>query len=75
MNLLADKIELAKLLLETEDKSLIREIKVLFKKREIEFWDELPSFVKEEIKKSKEQTVNGLLTPHSNVMVKYSKYL
>ena len=75
MNLLADKIELAKLLLETEDISLIRDIKDLFKKREKQFWDELPHHIKEGIIKSKEEAAKGLLTPHTEVMQKYAKYL
>ena len=75
MNLHAEKIELAKMLLETEDKSLIKEIKALFKIREKNFWDELPHHVKDGIKRSKEQARNGLVTPHEEVMQKYAKYL
>ena len=75
MNFHVEKIELAKMLLETEDKSLIKEIKVLFKTHEKDFWNELPQHVKNGIKKSREQAKNGLVTPHDEVMKKYAKYL
>lgn len=75
MNLQAEKIELAKLLLETDDKSLIKEIKALFKSREKDFWDKLPQQVKDGIKRGKEQARNGMVTPHDEIMQKYAKYL
>ena len=75
MNFHIEKIELAKMLLETEDKSLIKAIKILFKAHEKDFWNELPQHVKDGVKKSREQAKNGLLTPHDVVIKKYAKYL
>lgn len=75
MNFHLEKIELAKMLLETEDKSLIKEIKALFKTHEKDFWNELPQHVKDGVKKSRKQAKNGLLTPHDDVIKKYAKYL
>ncbi len=39
MNIEAEKIELLKLILETEDEAIIQELKVVFKKQEPDFWD------------------------------------
>lgn len=75
MDLQTQKIELAKLLLETEDVSLLNEIKYLFIKRESDFWDELPQQVRDGINRGLNQAKEGLVTPHEEVMKKYVKYL
>ncbi len=75
MDLQAQKIELAKMLLETENTSLLEEIKALFVKHEKDFWEELPEHVQEGIKKSQLQAKEGILIPHEEVMKKYDKYL
>ncbi len=74
MDLQTKKIELAKMLLETEDTALLEEIKELFEKQEKDFWEELPETAKEGIKRSQQQAKDGLLTPHEEVMKKYDKY-
>ncbi|TZF86456.1 hypothetical protein FW774_05275 (plasmid) [Pedobacter sp. BS3] len=75
MDLQADKIELVKMLLETEDRDLIEAVRDLFKSRQEDFWPGLPVHVKKGIKKSKKQATCGLLTAHDEVIKKYSKYL
>ncbi|MBK0381364.1 hypothetical protein I5M32_00200 [Pedobacter sp. SD-b] len=75
MDLQTQKIELAKMLLETEDVSLLNEIKNLFVKRERDFWDELPKQVKDGIYRGLNQAKEGLVTPHEEVMKKHEKYL
>lgn len=57
MNLLAEKIQLTKMLLETEDKSLISEIKDLFKRHAQQ--DKLPQHVTEGIERGRQQLKNG----------------
>jgi hypothetical protein len=59
MNLQAEKIELVKLILDTEDKTLIGEIKNLFKSHEKDFWEELPEHVKAGVRKSQEELRSG----------------
>ncbi len=49
MSLEAEKIELLKLILETEDEAVVQEIKSVFKKNEPGFWNDLPDPVKESI--------------------------
>ncbi|MDB5123966.1 MAG: hypothetical protein JWP94_2095 [Mucilaginibacter sp.] len=55
MDIQAEKIELAKLILSTNDTGLINQIKSLFKNKEENWWDELPASVKRGINESIEQ--------------------
>lgn len=68
MDLQAEKIELVKLILDTEDMDLIGEIKSLFKSREKDFWETLPEDVKAGIRKSQEQLRNGQSVSFEDVM-------
>lgn len=67
MNLQAEKIELVKLILDTEDKNLIGEIKNLFKSRDKDFWETLPEQVKAGIRKGQEQFRNGDFVSYEEV--------
>ncbi|MBC8053116.1 MAG: hypothetical protein H7Y13_08625 [Sphingobacteriaceae bacterium] len=67
MNLQAEKIELVKLILDTEDKSLIGEIKNLFKSREKDFWEDLPEHVKAGIRRGQEELRNGKFIPFEDI--------
>ena len=68
MNLQAEKIELAKLLLDTEDETLVQQIRALFKSRKKDFWEELPEHVKKGVEKSREQAKNGQLIPFEDII-------
>lgn len=72
MDIKADKIELARILLDTEDEALIQEVKAVVKSHCDDFWDKLPAHVKEGIQRSRIQAAEGLLTPHEEVMSKYN---
>lgn len=75
MNIQAEKIELVKRLLDTDDESVIQEVKNVFASHEKDFWNDLPEYVKAGIERSRKQAEQGLLTPHDEVMKKYAKYL
>lgn len=75
MDIQAEKIELVKRLLDTEDEAVILEVKNVFESHEKDFWNELPEHVKTGIERSRKQAEAGLLTPHEEVMKKYAKYL
>jgi len=75
MNLQSEKIELAKRLLETEDESVLLQIKEVFESHDKDFWHELPEHVKAGIEQGRKQAAEGKLTPHDEVMKKYAKYL
>lgn len=68
MDLKAEKIELAKMLLDTQDETLVQQIRALFKIREKDIWDELPEHVKKGINKSRKQAQNGELIPFEDIL-------
>ncbi len=59
MDIQAEKIELAKLILSTDDTSLINQVKALFKKKEENWWEDLPASVKLGINESIDQANRG----------------
>jgi len=59
MDIQTEKIELAKLILSTNDTGLINQIKSLFKDKEEKWWDELPLYAKQGINESLEQADRG----------------
>jgi hypothetical protein len=68
MDLQAEKIELAKMLLDTEDEGLIQQIRSLFKSKTKDFWEDLPSHVKQGVQKSRQQAKDGQLIPFSQII-------
>ena len=70
MDLKAEKIELVKLILDTEDENLISKIMNLFKNRESDFWETLPNSVKTGIRKSQEELQNGQFISYEDVKKK-----
>lgn len=72
MDIQAEKIELAKRLLETNDELILQQIKDILEGVE---WSDLPDHVQAGIKRAQQQATEGLLTPHGAVMKKYEKYL
>jgi hypothetical protein len=68
MDLQAEKIELVKMLLNTEDETLIQQIRALFKTKSKDFWEELPEHVKQGIQKSRQQAKNGELISFDQVL-------
>lgn len=75
MDIQTEKIALVKRLLDTDDESVINQVKEIFENSEKDFWNDLPQHVKAGIERSRKQAEAGLLTPHDEVMKKYAKYL
>jgi predicted transcriptional regulator len=75
MSISENKIELVKLLLETEDLYILDQIKNIFENREKDFWLDLPEKIKEGISKSIGQAERGELIEHKEVLKKYQNYL
>lgn len=67
MDIQTEKIELAKLILNTNDIKLINQIKSLFKDKEENWWDELPASVKQGINESIEQANRGEFISYDEV--------
>jgi len=68
MNLQTEKLELAQLLLATNDKSIIEKVRALFKRSATATPDELPPDVIKGIEKSRLQAKEGRLKPFEQVL-------
>ena len=75
MDIQAEKIELVKLILSTDDTGLINKIKSLFKDKEENWWDELPLSVKQGINESIEQANRGEFISYNDVKREVSALL
>lgn len=64
----SEKIELVKLLLETESREVLDEIKAIFKKQGNDFYDDLPQHVKEDIEAGLKDIEEGRVYDHNWVM-------
>ena len=72
MNIQAEKIELTKLLLNTDNPSIIQSIKDIFKKANTsDFWDTLTFEQREEIKEASLEIENGQTTDYEEFMAKH----
>ncbi|MFO7720034.1 MAG: hypothetical protein R6W85_06305 [Gillisia sp.] len=72
MNIQAEKIELAKLLLSTDNPRIIQSIKEIFnKEKSVDFWDNLTSNQKKEIKKASSEIEQGKSTDYEILMAKH----
>lgn len=72
MNIHAEKIELVKLLLNTENPSIIQSIKDVFKQAESsDFWDGLSPEQQREIKEASVEIENGETTDYDAFMSKH----
>jgi hypothetical protein len=74
MNLIAEKLELAKRLLDVEDEGLLLQIKQVLDNDGKDFWDDLPENVKQGIERAKKQAAEGKLTPDDEVMAGLQKH-
>ncbi|MEQ8240843.1 MAG: hypothetical protein RIA69_16615 [Cyclobacteriaceae bacterium] len=72
MNIQSEKIELVKMLLETENPETIESIKEIFKKeKSADFWDDLSIDQREEIEKASLEIENGEITDYESFMQKH----
>ncbi|MGI0107911.1 hypothetical protein [Salinimicrobium sp. WS361] len=72
MDIQAEKIELAKLLLNTNNPKIIQSIKQIFKKEKTaDFWDELTTDQKKEIKTAKKQIEEEKSSDYESFMSKH----
>lgn len=71
MNIQLEKLELIKMLLETNDETIIASLKKIFKTEKKDFWDELTPEQKEEIEESDKQIERGEFILYEDLMKKY----
>ena len=75
MNLEAQKIELAKMVLGTEDLGILLQIRDLFEEQEELTWDKLPEHVKEGIKRAEKEIENRQVHSYEEMKTHISKLL
>lgn len=72
MNIQAEKIELVKMLLDTENPKIIEAIRKIFKKEKTsDFWDDLSIEQRKEIEKASLEIENGEVTDYDTFMQKH----
>jgi len=72
MDIHAEKIELTKLLLNTDNPSIIQSIKDIFKKAKTsDFWDTLSFEQQQEIREGSHEIENGETTDYEKFMIKH----
>ena len=73
MNIQLEKLEIIKMLVETNDSSIITSIMNIFKSEKKDFWDELTDEEKFEIEESDREIDRGEFFLYEDVMSKYRK--
>ena len=68
MDIQTEKLELMRLLIDTESEEVINELKSVFIKKGCDFWDDLPESVQESIDKGLEDVKEGRLHSHESVV-------
>lgn len=72
MNIQAEKIELVKMLLDTENPKIIEAIRKIFKKEKTsDFWDDLSIEQRKEIEKASLEIENGEVTDYDTFLQKH----
>tara|TARA_R110000765_G_scaffold403593_1_gene499651 strand:- start:250 stop:474 length:225 start_codon:yes stop_codon:yes gene_type:complete len=72
MDIQAEKIQLAKMLLDTQNPKIIESIKNIFKREKtVDFWSELSLEQRNEIEKASIEIENGEITEYDSFMQKH----
>ena len=72
MNIQAEKLEIMKLILETNNPSILESIKGLFNRSKTgDFWDTLPQDQKEDIMQGINEIENGEIVDYEDIMKKH----
>ncbi|MCD4747263.1 MAG: hypothetical protein K8R58_13275 [Bacteroidales bacterium] len=72
MNIQAEKLEIMKMILETDNLSILSLIKKIFKKdTQFDFWNTLPHEQKDEILKGIEEIEKGEIVDYEEFMTKH----
>jgi hypothetical protein len=75
MNLALKKVELAKAILSTDDKNLIRQIEAIIETRMTHNWNDFPDEMRQRLEKSLAKADKGIGMPHDKFIKKYKRWL
>lgn len=72
MNIQAEKLEIMKLILETNNPRILESIRGLFSKNKTtDFWDSLPNYQKKDILQGIDEIENGKIIDYEDFMKKH----
>jgi len=71
MDIQVEKLELIKLLADTENPTILKSIRKIFKKEQKDWWDDLTDQQKEDIAQSELEFERGEFISYEDVMKKY----
>jgi predicted transcriptional regulator len=71
MDIQLEKLELIKLLADTENPAILKSIRKIFKKEQKDWWDDLTDEQKEEIEEGERQIERGEFILYEDMMKKY----
>jgi chromosome segregation and condensation protein ScpB len=75
MNLQAEKIQIAKILLDTNSEALLKQVKAILSIYKTDLWDELSDYQKSCVKEAQTELEKGKGKSSHLVMAKYKKWL
>jgi predicted transcriptional regulator len=75
MNIQAKKIELVRMILNTEKPAILEKIAKIFQQEETDWRDGLPNQVIQSVERGLQQSKEGQTVTHEQVMGKYKKWL
>ncbi len=75
MNIQAEKIAIAKALLNVNSESILKQVKAILTGYKADLWDELSEEQKSSVKRARQQLTRGEGKSHKEVMKKYAKWL
>ena len=75
MKLQEQKLELAKMVLNTDSETLLKKVRAVFDKAESDFWDELSDYQKQTVEQAIKEADRGEMVSQKTAMKKYRKWL
>lgn len=71
MDIKAEKIALAKRVLDTDDETILKNVKAVLDGLDVDWWDDLPEEAKASVERGLQESDKGELFMHEEVMKNY----
>ena len=75
MDIQAEKIAIAKALLNINSETILKQVKAILSSYQTDLWDELSEEQRSSVKRARQQLAQGEGKTHKEVMKKYAKWL